>query len=523
MNIHAAKSEITKFACDLLVVSIFKNEIPPSGQARGRHDRGEGVVDKALGGLLGQEIKERHFEGEAGEMFTIHTHGKIAPKRVAVVGLGERKDFDLESVRRAAAKVVRTVRGTGIKTIGTELLGAGVHRLSPRDLAQALAEGALLADYEYHKYRDEHRKKQEERGITLLTVIDPRAAMVAQAAQGVGRAMPGVQGTIFARDLINEPASICTPEHLADHARRIAKESQGMIRAEIFDRGEAKRRGMGAFLSVSQGSVEPPYFVHLMYRPKRLLRRPARGTPRNGSDGSVAIVGKGITFDTGGLQIKPGDAMVTMKQDMSGCAAVLGLFSVLPRSGIKKEVHGICAITENMVGAKAYKPGDVVRASNGKTIEIGHTDAEGRVTLADALVFASKLKPGMIIDLATLTGAAMVALGTEVAAVMGNNKEVTKHILAAAARSGEKFWELPLVPEYKSLIKSPIADVRNAATIRYGGAITAGLFLSEFVGEIPWAHLDIAGPAYAERDSVPYIPVGGAGFGVRMLIEYLKK
>ncbi|TAL20541.1 leucyl aminopeptidase [Patescibacteria group bacterium] len=327
--------------------------------------------------------------------------------------------------------------------------------------------------------------------------------------QGIAEAELAVAATILARDLINEPASVATPEHLVEHARRIAKENKG-VRLAVFDRAEAERRGMNAFLAVAAGASAEPYFIHLSYRPANAKRK-------------IALVGKGVTFDSGGLQIKPGESMATMKCDMSGAAAVLGLFSVVSRLAPRAEVHGIIAATENMPGRHAYKPGDVARAMDGTSIEIGHTDAEGRVTLADSLAYAAKLKPDMIVDLATLTGSCMSALGEEIAGMMTNNPRLGERLRAASGESGEKIWELPLPTEYAASVKSDIADLKNVSSTRYGGAITAGLFLQHFVKDIPWAHLDIAGPAYAERETIPYVPKGGAGFGARTLLQLLKK
>lgn len=494
----------------MLVVSLCKGIARPRGAA--------GALDRALGGMIAREIKDLGFEGNVGEIFSFATHGKIPAKRVLVVGLGEAKKLSAETVRRASGAVVKTLRGRPSRRVTTVLHGAGIGGLSARDAAQALAEGSLLADYQYLKYRERDAKKHKKTSIKELVIVERDAFKERAAEQGIARARTSVAAANYARDLVNEPASVCVPSHLVDHARRIATESKGRVKIEVFDRAEAKRRGMGAFLSVASGAGADPYFIHLTYRHRsRALERGSGARARR-----IALVGKGITFDSGGLQIKPDHAMQTMKIDMSGAAAVLGVFSVITNIQPRAEVHGIMAVTENMPGPHAYKPGDIVTALNGKTIEIGHTDAEGRVTLADALSFAVKLKSDAIIDLATLTGACMVGLGEEVAGLMASDARLAAKIKNASSESGERVWELPLVQEYAQLNKSDNAEVKNAAGTRYGGAITAGLFLREFVGETPWAHVDIAGPAYAEREFNSYNPKGATGFGARLLIEYLR-
>jgi leucyl aminopeptidase len=276
----------------------------------------------------------------------------------------------------------------------------------------------------------------------------------------------------------------------------------------ILDRAACERMGMGAFLGVNRGSTEPPQFIHLTYVPRRPARR------------RIALIGKGITFDSGGLDLKTSDGMATMKGDMSGAAAVLGVLKVLPRLRPAVEVHGLIAATDNMPSGSATKPGDVLRAMNGKTIEVNNTDAEGRLTLADAIAYARKeVKPHEIVDIATLTGAAAVALGSLCAGAMSNDRALEARVLAAGARAGERLWPLPLIDEYREGLRSEVADLRNTGP-RPGGAITAGLFIREFAGDTPWVHLDIAGVAFTEKD-LPYSPKGGVGFGARTLLEFV--
>jgi leucyl aminopeptidase len=314
-----------------------------------------------------------------------------------------------------------------------------------------------------------------------------------------------IPGVFLARDLINEPASVSTPTYLADHAAKILR-SDG-IRGEIWGPAKIKAAKMAGLLAVARGSIEEPRFIKLIYTPT--------GKPKK----KIALVGKGITFDSGGLSLKPPKSMETMKHDMSGGAAVLGVMSVI--SHLKPQVHvtGYVPATENLPSGTAQKPGDIIRYKNGKTVEVLNTDAEGRLILADALIQAVNDIPDVIIDLATLTGACVVALGSQIAGLFSNSQELSETLIRCGKEAGEQLWPLPLVREYKDDIKSTVADIKNTGSGN-AGAIAAALFLQEFVGEVPWAHLDIAGPAFSEKDS-SYVPKGGTGFGVRTLARYL--
>jgi leucyl aminopeptidase len=342
--------------------------------------------------------------------------------------------------------------------------------------------------------------------VDALTLLVPSPRDRAAAREGLRHAELAAEATCFARDLINEPANSVTATALAETARAIARESG--LRVRVLDRAACERMGMGAFLGVNRGSVEPPRFIHLTYAPRRPARR------------RIALVGKGITFDSGGLDLKTAEGMATMKGDMSGAAAVLGVLKVLPRLRPAVEVHGLIAATDNMPSGSATKPGDVLRAMSGKTIEVNNTDAEGRLTLVDAIAYARKeVKPHEIVDIATLTGAAAIALGSLCAGAMTNNPGLQARVLAAGERAGERLWPLPLIDEYREGLRSEVADLRNTGP-RPGGAITAGLFIREFAGDTPWVHLDIAGAAFTDRD-LPYAAKGGVGFGTRTLIEFV--
>ena len=340
--------------------------------------------------------------------------------------------------------------------------------------------------------------------------------MVETERRGQGAAREGLTlgeltaaAVCVARDLVNEPANVVTPTYLADRAAEIAR--AGKLEVKVLEREDCEKLGMGAYLGVARGSQEPPKFIHLQYAPGRRARK------------RVVVIGKGITFDSGGLDLKSADGMLRMKDDMSGAAAVLGVFHVLPRLRLPVEVHGLIAATENMPSGTAQRPGDIVRAMNGLTVEIGNTDAEGRLTLADALAYAAReIKPDEMVDLATLTGAVVIALGQQITGVMGSHDGAVNRILGAAAEAGERMWRLPLHDEYKEGLKSDIADLNNISSQRGAGSIVGALFMREFTGGVPWVHLDIAGTAFSERDWT-LGPKGGTGVGVRTLLTYLRK
>ncbi len=460
-------------------------------------------VDLGLGGALALALRDQRFEGRIAEVADLHTGGRLAAKRILVVGLGPRGDCTAEMLRRAAAAAARRARDLGAASLVIPALGTRAPGLGLAARVRATGEGVLLGLYRFDRYKE---KRNGDRAVTALTVLVPSARDRGAAREGLRRAELAAEATCFARDLINEPANSVTATALAEAARAIAREAG--LRVRVLDRAACERMGMGAFLGVNRGSVEPPRFIHLTYVPRRPARR------------RIALVGKGITFDSGGLDLKTAEGMATMKGDMSGAAAVLGVLKVLPRLRPAVEVHGLIAATDNMPSGSATKPGDVLRAMNGKTIEVNNTDAEGRLTLADAIAYARKeVKPHEIVDIATLTGAAAVALGSLCAGAMSNHAALQARVLAAGERVGERLWPLPLIDEYREGLRSEVADLRNTGP-RPGGAITAGLFIREFAGDTPWVHLDIAGAAFTDRD-LPYAPKGGVGFGARTLLEYV--
>ncbi len=495
MIIEAKRGEVLEEACDILVVGMFSGKKKLGGALA--------VLDKESDSLISRVIKEEKFDANVGQTMLVRTDGVLKAKRVLLVGLGLRDRFNLEIVRSAAASAVFAVLRMNIRKLSLVLIGFGKSVIDAHSCSQALTEGALLGGYSFGRYK----KEDGETPKTMMILVHDQQTL-RHAQKGIEDGMRTSMSVIFARDLVNTPAQHMRPIDLVDAARAIVK-GKGRLRVKIFDKAQLERIGAGGILGVSQGSDHPPYLVHLTYRPS--------GKPKK----RVAIVGKAVTFDSGGLSLKPADSMMTMKCDMAGGAAVLGLFHVISELSLKVEVHGIFAAVENMPSGSAIRPGDVVRIINKKTIEILNTDAEGRVTLADSLSYAAKLKPDMIVDLATLTGACVVALGEEITGVMSNDSNLAKAILTSASAVGEKMWELPLEENYKTLITSDVADYKNIAG-KWGGALTAGLFLREFVGDIPWAHLDIAGPSFAERQITPYMRKGATGHGVRTLIQWLK-
>src|SRR5262245_45801040 len=454
-------------------------------------------LDRRASGQIKAVLDAEKFQAKAGQVTHIHTPA-LASARLVVAGLGPRRSLTAETLRRAASAALRRARDLGARTVAVEVFG---QRLPDRQRAHAIVEGAILGTYTFDRYKREKTEKIVEELRVLAA--DRRAAR--DVEHGARRGEIFGRATWFARDLVNAPANDVHPTHLAEVAGEVAKE--GSLRLEIFDRAECARMGMGAFLGVAAGSEQPPQFIHLSYVPARPRKR-------------VAVIGKGITFDAGGLDLKTAEGMLRMKDDMSGAAAVLAVMGALPRLAPPVEVHGLIAATENMPSGSALRPGDVLRAMNGTTIEVGNTDAEGRLTLADALCYArERIKPDEMIDLATLTGACVVALGPQCSGLMSNDFALARRLLVASEAAGERVWQLPLIEEYREGLKSEVADINNVGQ-RGGGAITAALFLKEFAGELPWAHFDIAGPAFTERDT-PLSPKGASGVAVRTLLTYL--
>jgi leucyl aminopeptidase len=491
MNIQIKQGSIQESTADTIIVNLFEDVATPSGAT--------GAVDKVLNGAVSELIANGDLTGKAGEVAVLHPRGLIPAKRVLVAGLGAREEYDLEGVRQTAASAIQKARDLQAKEIATIVHGAGIAGLPAAAAAQAVAEGSLLALYAYDK--DE---KPVPGGLTIVEFDEGKLAEIENGVL-VGTAVAA--GTTLARDLVNMPPNIATPKKLAKTAAQIAEtHNMGLI---VGGRKWAAKHKMGAFLAVAQGAGFPPKFIVLEHNGDR------EELP------TLVLVGKGITFDTGGISLKGRQNMGAMKSDMGGAAAVLGAMKVVGLLDLPLRVIGITPCTENMPDAHAYRPSDVITASNGKTIEIISTDAEGRMVLADALVYAQKYEPTAVIDLATLTGSCVVALGAGIAAGLFSTDDTLRDKLLAAGQSThERLWPLPLWDDYQKAIESDVADMKNSGG-RMGGVATSAIFLKQFVAFENWAHLDIAGMALTEKAN-GYITKGGTGFGVRLLVNLLQ-
>ncbi len=423
---------------------------------------------------------------------------------VLVVGLGKAKQLSLERVRQFAGTAARAARAHGFKHIALPALSE--RPLGPvAAVAQAAVEGVLLGLYRYDKLR-QLPKYERQRHVDAATLVVERTGDVAPAKRAVEKAQVIAEAVSLARDLITGPSNIVTPTYLANQARAIAR--QHRLKCTVIPFARLKRMGFGGIVGVAQGSAHPAQFIVLEYRPAR-----AKAT--------FALCGKGITFDSGGISIKPSAKMEQMKYDMSGAAAVLGTLKVASTLKLPYRVVGIIAATENMPSGTAQKPGDVLKTLSGKTVEVLNTDAEGRLVLADCLHYAKRYKPDCCVDLATLTGACVVALGGEAVGLMTKDERLAARISQAGKATYERVWRLPLWDEYGLAMKSDIADLRNVTNTGEAGTITAAKFLEEFAEGLPWAHLDIAGTAWIEKDK-PYIPKGAVGIGVRLLVKLME-
>jgi leucyl aminopeptidase len=493
-EIRVVPGNIVEAQVDGIVVNLFEGVTRPGGAT--------GAVDRALGGEISRLIDKGYFKGKLNETFLIPTSGRIPADHVLVVGLGKSSEFDLDRVRQVSATAAKTLRRVGCKRIATIVHGAGIGGLDPAEAARALAEGTFMGLYRFDKYLTS-REENTAGDLEEVLVVEFDAAKIPVLTEGVERGRIVAEAVNFARDLVNEPANVLTPTEMANRAREMA--ARYGLEFEVLDREQMESLGMGAFLAVAAGSAQPPKLIVLKYW----------GTDR--SEPPIAFIGKGITFDTGGISIKPAQGMEEMKTDMSGAAAVLGAMQAVARLKPKINVIGLAGCTENMPSGTATRPGDIVRAMNGTTIEIINTDAEGRLVLADCVCYARKLGARAIVDLATLTGACVVALGKVASGAFTTSPEFLSKVRAAADAAGEKIWELPLFEEYRQQLKSDCADIKNVGG-REAGAITAAYFIRTFAEDTPWVHLDIAGTARADKEQ-PYIPKGGTGVGVRTLVE----
>jgi leucyl aminopeptidase len=488
MEIRATDTPRLDWTGDTLALGLFEDALELTGDLA--------QLDEKLGGTLKELIEETEFKGSVGSSAVTRVGAGSSIRKLILVGLGKPDTLTLDSLRRAAAAIARSAKQQKSKTLGVSL---PVANDDSAGTTQAIIEGIVLALHQDNRFKSEPEDKGAKlEQVDLLGLGGQDAAIT--HAQAV------CTGVILARELVAAPANIVTPVSMAQTAEAIASEYG--LALEILEQEECEKLGMGAFLGVAQASEIPPKFLHLTYKPE--------GTPRR----KLAIVGKGLTFDSGGLNIKgAGSGIETMKMDMGGAAATLGAAKAIGQIKPDVEVHFISAVTENMISGRAMHPGDILTASNGKTIEVNNTDAEGRLTLADALVFAEKLGVDAIVDLATLTGACIVALGNDIAGLWTADDGIASQLKSASEAAGEKFWQMPMEEKYFEGLKSPIADMKNTGP-RAGGSITAALFLKQFVKETPWAHLDIAGPVWTEKED-GCNSVGATGFPVRTLVNWV--
>ncbi|MEB3341101.1 leucyl aminopeptidase [Okeania sp.] len=487
MEIRATNTSQLEWAGDALAIGLFEDAIELTGDMA--------KLDELLAGTLSELIAETEFKGKINSSASTRVGGKNPIRKIIIVGLGKSEDLKLDTLRQAAGISGRLAKQERCKTLGISLPICQ----DANSTATAITEGIELVLHQDNRFKSE----LENLGTDVEKV---ELISLAGVDEAIARARQICSGVILARELVAAPANSCTPITMAETAEALAQEFG--LELEILEKEDCEKLGMGAFLGVAQASDLPPKFIHITYKPE--------GTPRR----KLAIVGKGLTFDSGGLNLKVGGSSIEMmKTDMSGAGATFGAVKAIAQLKPDVEVHFISAVTENMISGHAMHPGDFLTASNGKTIEVNNTDAEGRLTLADALVFAEKLEVDAIVDLATLTGACVVALGNDIAGLWSPNDDLAAELTAAAEKSGEKMWRMPLEEKYFEGMKAIHADMKNTGP-RPGGAITAALFLKQFIKDTPWAHLDIAGTAWVDAED-GYNNTGATGYGVRTLVNWV--
>lgn len=499
MDIRVTHQPEESIACDALVVGAAHKKAGQKAKSVVLSESAQ-TVDRLLGGLLSEVCTDGEFKGSLGELLTIHPMGKLAAKRIVLVGLGAQETVTPQALRRASATAARYLQQSGAHRIALALHWQPVQGISSDEMTQAEVEGALLGLYTFKKYQHSDTTSNGQ-GVTQINLLSGGFDQNT-LHKAIERATAFAEATNFARDLVNEPPNVLTPTELANRASTMAK--QFGLECEILDRPHMQELGMGGLLAVAQGSAEPPKFIILRYR----------GAP-NSTDKGMALVGKGITFDTGGISIKPAERMHEMKGDMAGAAAVIAAMQIIGALKPAVNVTALVSTTENMPSGTAYRPGDIIRIMNGKTIEIVNTDAEGRLVLADALSYAVKEGLSPLIDVATLTGGIVVALGSVMAGMFCNDEQLSNEIIAAGRAVGEKFWPMPLDDEYAEQIKSDVADIKQTGG-RPASSVTAAKILENFVADAKWAHLDIAGMDFSETRK-PYQEKGATGFAVRTL------
>ena len=498
MDVKVIPGAIQESDADAVVVSLFE-DTQPGGATE--------AVDRALNGAISDLVAAGDFSGKAGQVVVLYPRGAIPARRVILVGLGPQEEFDTDAVRRAAGLAARKAHKLEARRVASILHGAGAGGLSTEQAAEATAEGSLLALYDYRGQKSGDPPTPSPQSLELM-VYHKEELEAAQHGADSARAIAA--GVALTRDLVNLPPNICTPTYMAHIATQVAREAG--LRVEVLERKRMEALKMGALLAVAQGSDTPPRFIILEHNGERADELD-----------TIVLVGKGVTFDTGGYSLKSKEGMARMKTDMAGAAAVIGTMRAIGELGVELHVVGLAPAADNMIGSHAYRPQEVFTASNGVTIEIVSTDAEGRMLLADALVYASRYQPAAVVDIATLTGACAVALGKVAAGLFSTDDALRERLLAAAKASNEKLWPLPLFPEYEKSIESETADIKNSSSDRAAGVGSSATFLKHFVDYPAWAHIDMAGLASDIKD-IPYVPERGAsGFVVRLLTEFVRR
>jgi leucyl aminopeptidase len=492
VDIKVKVGELSKTRTDAILFSIFE------GVRKLQGDLAD--VDKILGGEIAKLIKQGEIKGKLSEITLIHSLGKVPVSRVTIVGLGKNKGLTQDKIRIAVSEACNFLSEKGARSIATVALGAGSDGITPQISAQAITEGAILGSYSFRR----HITKDSEQGeIKRLIIVGQNKANKTAIQHGADEGKIMAEAANLARDMVNEPSNYMTPTNMAEEARKIAEKYS--LELEVLGRAQMKKLGMGALLGVAQGSNQPPKFIVLKYQ------------GNNSGTIDIALVGKGITFDSGGISLKPSENMGDMKGDMAGGASVLAAMSAIAQFKPKVNVMSIVAATENLPGGRAFKPADVLTAMNGKTIEIETTDAEGRLTLADAISYANKQGAKRIVDIATLTGACVVALGDVTTGAFTNDQGLVDKVITAGSEVGDKIWQMPMFEEYKAQNKSDVADLKNAGG-KKAGAITAALFVGEFAENTPWVHLDIAGTSLLDKPK-GYYGKGATGVPTRTLVK----
>jgi leucyl aminopeptidase len=492
MEIVVTNNSITKISCDTLIIHIFKDVVEQNEYTK--------LIDNALSGHISNIISENSDCSKYGETTIIHTFGMLNAKHVVLLGMGEKESLSIDKIRALSGIVARVIKKLHSISIAMIPCGLVTEKNDIQKIAQALLEGVILGMYQFNYYKT---NKPEKADIRTLFLIENDANNTSFLKKGIHNAAIISEKVNLARDLVNHPAQYMTPAKMAICAQEIAQLSN--VEFSVLEKEDMEKENMHALLAVARGSVQPPKMIVIKYMGDRTSKQ------------ITAFVGKGVTFDSGGISIKPSLNMGEMKSDMAGGAAVLGAMAAIGKLKPRINIIGIIPCTENMPDGNAFKPGDVIYSMSGKTIEIITTDAEGRLILADAITYANKLGATRIIDIATLTGACVVALGNVASGLITNNSALCQQVLHAASDTGEKMWELPNFPEYKEQLKGTIADLKNSGG-RMAGAITAGSFIEEFVENTPWVHIDIAGTAYIEKEE-GYKVKGATGVATRTLIQ----